>query len=95
MFWNILDAQRRAALPSLGFCRAQGFYLAGGTALALQVGHRDSVDFDFFSEREFDTARLFELLVNAFLGIPLVKVQDERNTLTVVASRSIPPGLAA
>lgn len=28
---------------------AAGFYLAGGTALALQIGHRQSVDFDFFS----------------------------------------------
>ncbi len=28
------------------------FYLAGGTALALQIGHRKSVDFDFFSEKE-------------------------------------------
>lgn len=27
------------------------FYLAGGTALALQLGHRISVDFDLFSER--------------------------------------------
>lgn len=27
-----------------------GFYLAGGTALALQLGHRKSVDLDFFSE---------------------------------------------
>lgn len=26
-----------------------GFYLAGGTALALQIGHRQSVDFDLFS----------------------------------------------
>ncbi len=26
------------------------FYLAGGTALALQIGHRVSVDFDLFSE---------------------------------------------
>ena len=28
-----------------------GFYLAGGTALALQLGHRESVDFDFFTQR--------------------------------------------
>lgn len=27
------------------------YYLAGGTALALQIGHRQSVDFDFFSQR--------------------------------------------
>ncbi|MFH1452554.1 MAG: nucleotidyl transferase AbiEii/AbiGii toxin family protein [Armatimonadota bacterium] len=31
----------------------QDAYLAGGTALALQIGHRISVDFDFFSEKEF------------------------------------------
>lgn len=29
-----------------------GFLLAGGTALALQIGHRISVDLDFFSEEE-------------------------------------------
>ena len=28
-----------------------GFYLAGGTALSLQVGHRQSLDFDFFSRQ--------------------------------------------
>lgn len=29
--------------------RIKDFFLAGGTALALQLGHRTSVDFDFFS----------------------------------------------
>ena len=28
------------------------FYLAGGSALALQIGHRQSVDFDFFSKKK-------------------------------------------
>lgn len=31
------------------------FYLAGGTALALQVGHRKSIDLDFFTNNPFDT----------------------------------------
>ncbi|ACX51962.1 hypothetical protein Adeg_0820 [Ammonifex degensii KC4] len=31
-----------------------GFYLAGGTGLALQLGHRRSEDLDFFSEHGFD-----------------------------------------
>ena len=30
-----------------------GVYLAGGTGLALQLGHRRSVDLDLFSQREF------------------------------------------
>lgn len=89
MFWNILDEKRQRALPALGFCRSEGFYLAGGTALALQIGHRDSVDFDFFKNDAFDTALLFEHLRDAFPGFTLVKVQDERNTLSVVAADSI------
>ena len=30
------------------------FYLSGGTALSLQLGHRESEDLDFFSEETFD-----------------------------------------
>jgi hypothetical protein len=36
----------------------KGFYLAGGTGLALQLGHRRSVDFDFFSARPFRAVSL-------------------------------------
>ncbi len=28
------------------------FYLAGGTGLALQIGHRKSIDFDFFTSKK-------------------------------------------
>lgn len=34
------------------------FYLVGGTALSLQIGHRISVDIDLFSERSFDQNKL-------------------------------------
>jgi predicted nucleotidyltransferase component of viral defense system len=34
--------------------KSTGWYLAGGTALALQKGHRQSVDLDFFSEKNKD-----------------------------------------
>lgn len=34
------------------------FVLYGGTALALRLGHRDSIDFDFFSNRAFEPAQL-------------------------------------
>ena len=34
------------------------FYLAGGTALALQIGHRLSVDFDLFCEGPIDRTLL-------------------------------------
>ena len=35
-----------------------GFYLVGGTALALQVGHRTSVDLDLFSETDFNPSEI-------------------------------------
>lgn len=34
------------------FTKIKGFYLVGGTALALQIGHRISIDFDFFSSKD-------------------------------------------
>lgn len=82
--WSILDTTRQDALPRLAFCREEGFYLAGGTALALQVGHRDSIDFDFFKEASFDTQQLFVALARSFDPGMVVKVQDERDTLTVL-----------
>jgi predicted nucleotidyltransferase component of viral defense system len=38
-------------------------YLAGGTALALQIGHRISVDLDFFTQEQFDAKELSTKLV--------------------------------
>lgn len=41
-----------------------GWYLAGGTALALQAGHRKSVDLDFFTAQPaFDVAALERKLI--------------------------------
>lgn len=38
------------------------FYLVGGTALALQYGHRVSVDIDLFTDAPFDSIKLSEFL---------------------------------
>jgi len=43
-----------------------GAYMAGGTALALQTGWRMSVDFDFFTQGDFDPYRLSETLRQAY-----------------------------
>lgn len=39
------------------------FYLAGGTGLALQIGHRRSLDFDFFKPEDFETSDIIRALV--------------------------------
>lgn len=38
------------------------FILYGGTAVALYLGHRESVDFDFFALEGFDPDDLYEIV---------------------------------
>jgi hypothetical protein len=40
----------------------ESFYLSGGTALSLQLGHRESEDLDFFSSKQFSPQRLEQQL---------------------------------
>lgn len=40
------------------------FYLAGGTALAIHLGHRESIDLDFFSQKEFSSVKIKNKLSN-------------------------------
>lgn len=88
MFYNILDKKRLAVLPLLENFK-KDFYLAGGTGLALQLGHRDSIDFDFFSSKDFDTEKLFAVIKKIFSGHKILKVQEENNTLTVFIDENI------
>lgn len=83
MHYEILDERRKKILPLLAIV-SEGFYLAGGTALALRLGHRDSVDFDFFIPESFDTTDLRSHIEKTFLGHVVLVIQDELDTLTVV-----------
>ena len=59
MFRNALSRPAEQALGIIkGIPSLQPFYLAGGTAAALQLGHRISVDLDFFSHTPFDPDEL-------------------------------------
>lgn len=88
MHWEILDKNRTEILPLLAEFKDQ-FYLAGGTALALQLGHRDSIDFDFFLQNEFSNDILFKKIENVFSNYKIVKTQDEKDTLTVKINENI------
>ena len=63
------------------------FVLYGGTGLALRLGHRASVDFDFFSSEPFKPAELFPTI--DFLADAEV-LQTRENTLTVSIDRGDP-----
>lgn len=53
LFWNTVTENIRVVLNDFSRTKiGASFYLAGGTALSLQIGHRRSVDLDFFSATE-------------------------------------------
>lgn len=55
MFQEVLSKNAKESLALLGKSGlVKSAYLAGGTALAIQIGHRHSYDFDFFTKKEFD-----------------------------------------
>ena len=60
------------------------FVLYGGTALALRLRHRQSEDFDFFSNRPFQPSALLEGI--AYLRNAEIS-QSQENTLTLIVNR--------
>ena len=59
MFEQVLPGDTKAILALLEKSGIiQKAYLAGGTALTLQLGHRISYDLDFFTQEEFDEQAL-------------------------------------
>lgn len=87
-YWDILDQKRREILPLFKNFK-EDFYLAGGTALALQIGHRDSIDFDFFSAKSFSTEILTQKIEQIFQNYKVAKIQEEKDTLTFVIDDAV------
>lgn len=75
MFAKTLSSTTQASLALLGKSGLlKDAYLAGGSALALHLGHRYSLDFDFFTRKHFKA----ENLINS-----LEKIGEfEKNTLS-------------
>jgi len=84
--FKTLPRSQRKAWPHLAPAKDLGFCLYGGTALALRFGHRESVDFDFFSAAALDKASLMEKL--PFLSGAVV-LQESANSYVFMAT---PPG---
>ncbi|MDA0767002.1 MAG: nucleotidyl transferase AbiEii/AbiGii toxin family protein [Verrucomicrobia bacterium] len=60
-----------------------GFYLAGGTALALRLGHRLSIDLDFFSAQKFNPPSMADALEN-FLDQPPRILQQSTGSIALM-----------
>jgi Nucleotidyl transferase AbiEii toxin, Type IV TA system len=87
---DVLPPPQRALWDELAATPGD-FTLYGGTAIALRLGHRQSVDFDFFSTIPFNPATLTDKV--PYLS-PCSVLQSEANTLCVSVERQGPVKLA-
>ena len=62
MHKEILTKEQAALLPMVQAFN-KDFRLVGGTAIALQIGHRRSIDFDLFSYKSFKNTLLRKIIV--------------------------------
>lgn len=72
MFKEVLSEDAKNALGLLGQSGLlDSAYLAGGTALALQLDHRYSYDLDFFTSKKFDERILIQEITELFSNFEL------------------------
>lgn len=86
-YWNTITPEMRSVLT--GFAKhklSKEFYLAGGTALALQLGHRLSVDLDFFSATQEDIPALMEPLRHSLKEFSLILSDSSWGNLVFLAN---------
>lgn len=83
LFLDILPAEQLKLWDDLG-STPNHFTLYGGTALALQLGHRQSIDFDFFSNEKFIPQELYESI--PYLKNSIIE-QETNNTLTCLVDK--------
>lgn len=82
MYWNIFDRNRYDLLKKLSEeVSINDYYMIGGTALSLQLGLRESYDFDFCVKGEFNN----ELLLEELKKIGNIEViQNQKGTCDVL-----------
>jgi len=88
IFWNTITEDMRLILMEFSRSRvSKSFYLAGGTALALQIGHRLSVDLDFFSPTE-DVPTIRPALEKSLSVFPAVLADSSWGNLVFITKNT-------
>jgi hypothetical protein len=84
MHLEVLTDKGKELFPFLQ--KFKNFYLAGGTALALQIGHRVSVDFDLFTAQPLE-ANLRSFLEKIFKQEQILPLVNTKDQLTCMVSQ--------
>lgn len=86
LHWNTITPVMRSVWRGFSSSAiAAEFYLAGGTALSLQLGHRLSVDLDFFSQTQNDIPALIEPLRQALKDFSPIMADHSWGNLVFLA----------
>jgi hypothetical protein len=85
---DILPIAQKELWPHLSAAPQLSFVLYGGTAVALHLGHRQSVDFDFFRSAPLNKAELQARF--AFLSNATIQVLDVPEVVVTSGSLAVP-----
>lgn len=82
---QVLNESQKRIVSKLSFLKDDNFYLAGGTALALHLGHRTSLDFDFYNQRHFDSVLVYEKIENIFKSDAVLSLREKDTMFCKIA----------
>lgn len=63
---------------------SKDFYLAWGTAISLQIGHRKSIDFDLFSSKPIDNSKILRILQKEKFTVSHTLIDNKWEELTCI-----------
>jgi hypothetical protein len=82
MHKEILTEEQLNLLPTVGkFSRKFG--LVGGTAIALQIGHRQSIDFDLFTDKPFNNLSIKRKILQKHTIQKTYKDEEDQYTFLI------------
>lgn len=82
MYKEILNENQLALLPTMS-CFKREYYLVGGTAIALYLGHRRSIDFDLFKFGRIYPKRALDKLSASGFPIHITRRVEEQINLII------------
>ena len=77
----VLNWNQKKILKNASFLKKYGIYLAGGTALTLNFGHRTSQDLDFYTTKHFNPMIIYRKFKEIFRGEKISKETVAEDTL--------------
>lgn len=79
---EILNEHQRQLLPLLAMFKRE-YYLVGGTAIALYIGHRRSIDFDMFKQAPLNHKRNLDRIIGSAFSYTVTRRVSEQMNLIV------------